>query len=384
MLKLIRMHTATDSVYWAHINAMIDRTGEMLVMSDSVIRDFVRFCARMVYLRLTNQSQTPSGGEAQDSCQASSSSPKRKLEDTEPTVPTKSEKKVKVASPPTSPKRKLSDTEPKSHQSSKKAAKAARKQSSANNIDPATTPTANGTPKAGISTNYVKAKGKSNNEHFFVDTNPTPFNTPAVPTNKSSKRREPPSTDETPTVKKSKKAKVEHCPTIPTGAQNVEFEDITAEVDARLQAKEEKRRKAAEEEEKKRAKEAEKLKEFMTAKARETPNPTQPTPPAENLADLSVRKRKRKQSTGGTSGESHTEKPFIVPKKPKNKGNLGPLAKKRTNSSAYEAGDEGDGGKISTVLGGESAGTAARPKKKVKSKKGKEKEVENNAPEGGE
>lgn len=188
-------------------------------------------------------------------------------------------------------------------------------------------------------------------------------------------------------MKKSKKAKVEHYSTIPItpiGAKQVEFEDITAEVDARLQAKEEKRRKAAEEEEKKRAKEAENLKEFITAKARETPSPTQPTSPAEKLADLSIRKRKRKQSIGGASGESHTENSFIVPKKPKNKGNLGAPVKKRTSSSAYEAGDEGDGGKISTVLGGGSAGTAARPKKKAKTKKGKEKEDENEAPGGGE
>ncbi|MCJ1354582.1 MAG: hypothetical protein MMC33_004571 [Icmadophila ericetorum] len=358
MLKMIRMHTPTDSEYWAHVNSMIERTEEMLIMSDNVVRDFV-----------------PSSSVAPEI--PSSSSPKRQLEDAEPSEPTRTEKKANMTFPPTSPKRKLSDTELTSPSKvSKKTAKAARRKSSASNPD-ADSPTANNTATAAASSNSAKEKDKSSNEFFFVDTNPTPFNTPAVPT-KPSKRRTPPDTEETLISKKSKKTKVEHYSTLPVdpiGAKQVEFEDITAEVDARLKAKEEKRKKV--EQEKKRAKELKEFKEldeFMTSKPGKKKPPkegkaTDADSPVDRLTDPSIRKRKRKKSEDASGDEIHTQNPessFLVPKKKaKNKGNLGEVIKKRTSSSAYEAGDEGDGGKKSTLA----AAIADRPKKKMRARK---------------
>ncbi len=71
---------------------------------------------------------------------------------------------------------------------------------------------------------------------FFVDTKPTPVNLPGVPHRPSKRESLPPEPVE---AKKAKKQKQKHIGDLPA---NVEFEDISLEVDARMKEKEEKRK----------------------------------------------------------------------------------------------------------------------------------------------
>lgn len=138
---------------------------------------------------------------------------------------------------------------------------------------------------------------ESSQPSFYIDTNPTPVDLPF------SAKKEPECTTLEPEPiegKKPKKVKKEHegkLPDAPPKGQ-VETEDITAEVDARLRQKEEKRRKK---EEKKRKQEAE-------------------IAVTEEAASGSADDKKRKRDSEGSSG-------FIAPasadieavEKPKNK-----------------------------------------------------------------
>ncbi|MCJ1431341.1 hypothetical protein MMC27_000692 [Xylographa pallens] len=80
------------------------------------------------------------------------------------------------------------------------------------------------------------------NPYFVVDTNPTPVNLPGI----SHKPAERGSSTEAPVESvavKPKKAKTKHNGAVPTGSEKqVEFEDISGEVDVRMKEKEEKRK----------------------------------------------------------------------------------------------------------------------------------------------
>ena len=79
------------------------------------------------------------------------------------------------------------------------------------------------------------------NPVFFVDTQPTPVNLPGVPHRPSKRESSPPEPVE---GIKPKKHKKKHDGDLPANADTagVEFEDISAEVDARMKEKEEKRK----------------------------------------------------------------------------------------------------------------------------------------------
>ncbi len=80
-----------------------------------------------------------------------------------------------------------------------------------------------------------------NNAHFFIDIQPTPVNLPGVPYRPSKRSSSPPEPVE---AKNAKKQKKKHSGELPGSFESngVEFEDISAEVDARMRAKEEKRK----------------------------------------------------------------------------------------------------------------------------------------------
>ena len=85
------------------------------------------------------------------------------------------------------------------------------------------------------------ADSEGPNPHFFVDTKPSPVNQPKVPY-RPSKRSSP--TPEPVEAIPTKKRKKKHSGCLPgsPGNNGIEFEDISAEVDARMQEKEEKRK----------------------------------------------------------------------------------------------------------------------------------------------
>lgn len=89
--------------------------------------------------------------------------------------------------------------------------------------------------------------GNVENPCFFIDTNPSPVNLPVMSYNATKRPTEGRSPPELVEQKKTKKAKTKHDGELPgSAAANVELEDISQEVDARLREKEERRRRKEE------------------------------------------------------------------------------------------------------------------------------------------
>lgn len=88
----------------------------------------------------------------------------------------------------------------------------------------------------------VPSDNEGANPHFFVDTKPTPVNLPGVAYRPLKRSSSPPEPVE---ATKTKKQKMKHEGSLPvsTETNGAEFEDISAEVDARMKEKEEKRKK---------------------------------------------------------------------------------------------------------------------------------------------
>ena len=91
------------------------------------------------------------------------------------------------------------------------------------------------------------AAGNGENPYFIIDTNPTPVNLSGMSHKPAKRPTENLSPAEPVEKKKTKKAKTKHDGELPgSAATNVEVEDISEEVDARLKEKEERRRRKEE------------------------------------------------------------------------------------------------------------------------------------------
>ncbi|SLM38355.1 hypothetical protein LPUS_08518 [Lasallia pustulata] len=91
------------------------------------------------------------------------------------------------------------------------------------------------------------AAGNGEDPYFIVDANPTPVNLPGISHKPAKRPTEDRSPAEAVEKKKTKKAKTKHNGELPgSAATNVEVEDISEEVDARLKEKEERRRRKGE------------------------------------------------------------------------------------------------------------------------------------------
>ena len=116
------------------------------------------------------------------------------------------------------------------------------------------TPQEKATPREKAKDEKAEAPTPDGDNPFFViDTKPTPVNLPGMTTQPVKRSASPPGSTE---AKKHKKAKKHHEGELPISedAANVEFEDISGEVDARMKEREEKRKRK---EEKKRKRDSE-------------------------------------------------------------------------------------------------------------------------------
>lgn len=211
-----------------------------------------------------------------------------------------------------------------------RAAKAARGEgtgSGSGSEAPAARSTSNGATTNG---NKEDVKSEDGNPYFMVDTNPTPVNLPGV-SHQLEKRTSDTQAPEDPTShRKSKKVKTKHDGE-PTALKEkrVEFEDISAEVDARLKEKGEKRKRK---EEKKRKRASDEVPDAVAETA---------TEPVEAATELEKPKKKKSKKTGENGEVAGAES--VVPTK-------------RSGSSGDEA-----------------AGESGKKKKKLKkNKEGKE------------
>lgn len=135
-----------------------------------------------------------------------------------------------------------------------RAAKAARAEGSGSGSGsgseaPTARSTSNGAPTNGDKEGAKSedATKESGNLYFVVDTNPTPVNLPGISHQPAKRTSDEHSPKETLGHRKSKKAKTKHeGEPVATKEKRVEFEDISAEVDARLKEKEEKRKRKEE------------------------------------------------------------------------------------------------------------------------------------------
>ena len=125
--------------------------------------------------------------------------------------------------------------------------------------------------------------GNGENPYFVIDTNPTPVNLPRMSHHATKRPTEDLSPAEPVEQKKTKKAKTKHDGDLPGSASaptNVEFEDISEEVDARLKEKEERRRR----------KEEKKRKQLSDGST----GPVAETPVIEAVAEKPKKKKKKK------------------------------------------------------------------------------------------
>lgn len=90
--------------------------------------------------------------------------------------------------------------------------------------------------------------GNGENPYFVIDSNPTPVNLPGISHKPTKRPTEDLSLAESLEQKKTKKVKTKHTGELPGSAatNNVETEDISEEVDARLREKEERRQRKEE------------------------------------------------------------------------------------------------------------------------------------------
>ena len=155
--------------------------------------------------------------------------------------------------------------------------------------------TAHTTKSNGASQAQSEPTSDLGNPYFVIDVNPTPVAIPRLahrPFKRSSEDRNSPDMNE---ARKHKKAKKEHNDDLPMTVSNeqVEFEDISGEVDLRMKEKEEKRKRK---EEKKRKREAEGSSGGVDADVSKIANETE-----------AVEKRKKKKKTKVDDGADVSE-----------------------------------------------------------------------------
>ena len=178
---------------------------------------------------------------------------------------------------------------------------------------------------------------EGDNPYFIVDTKPTPVNIPGM-SSQSLKRSASP--QEAVEVKKHKKAKKRHDGEMPKGEdpQEVQTEDISEQVDARMKEKEQ-RRKMKEEKKRKRASEGE-----PAATADEPQATAEPSTVAaeserpkkkkikkleeERLTDRTVSKKRRREGEGSGKAEAEAEAENGEGEKKKKKKKIGKKDKK--------------------------------------------------------
>ncbi|KAL9120846.1 MAG: hypothetical protein Q9187_002595 [Circinaria calcarea] len=250
MLDMIRKHTVPNTGNWRSICTMVDRAHDMLRMAKDATRSFVPPSneKEQVPIGSSSASMYPGyspadhqyGEAAQEFGAAWSAAKSNGLE---------------FKPPPDGPQYEMAQAKgvKKSTLAGIRAAKAARGEGSGSGSGSGSeAPTARSTSN-GVSTNGNKEDAKSEdatkengNPYFVVDTNPTPVNLPGIshqPAKRTSDEQSPKETGH----RKSKKAKTKHeGEPVAIKEKRVEFEDISAEVDARLKEKEEKRKRKEE------------------------------------------------------------------------------------------------------------------------------------------
>ncbi|KAI9838202.1 MAG: hypothetical protein M1838_004654 [Thelocarpon superellum] len=238
MLEMVQKHTVPNSNNWITITTMVERSKEMISQHKSVMRSFVPRTDTFSTVPLGSSSASmypgysPADheyGEASMEAGAAISEAKKRG--------------IDVLKDPSLPTYQIGQ------------AHGAKRQMMFQHRDKPANGPSNGTSQPEGESRNAKAPQEAapadgDNPYFVIDTHPTPVDATSAsqPTKKRGSADQ--STPEARGGKKVKKAKTEAAAAI---QPQVEFEDISAEVDARLKAKEEKRRRK---EEKKRKRES--------------------------------------------------------------------------------------------------------------------------------
>ncbi|KAI9816911.1 MAG: hypothetical protein M1827_001556 [Pycnora praestabilis] len=249
MLEMIQKHTIPYSGNWNTIAPMVDRTKDMLHMAKTATRSFVP--------PKNDRQQVPLGSSFQSIYPGYSPADLKYGEATMEAGQAIAQARAKgmdMQRDPNGPRYEVAQA----HGKKRKLMSQQKKDDDEKvgmNGDGAVVQqaTAEESTEGGI-----RAEGNGDNSGFFIDTKPTSVNIPTAlnpPTKRTSMSRSPAPSFPEPVRKKQKKSKTE-----PTTARNngsaatpqVEFEDISAEVDARLKEREAKRSKLKNEERKRR------------------------------------------------------------------------------------------------------------------------------------